>query len=210
MEQHYDDVKYFFRHGKSKDSYARHFLKHFKKKPSNEDIRKISTHRVLHRVSPFSFCKKAQSYDCSLCMMEKHFLVKRRLDKEKPMNDNSEIYGTCRHRPKFHRFHDTDERGKREKDSKRINKTVSSPSKRRRTILVVEPNLQYGRLITKRKEGRSKLSKTAKRLRQRDSWQIGALQPIAENGVQSNLDYPDLDFPDFSIIRNFSPVPFFS
>ena len=28
--------------------------------------------------------------------------------------------------------------------------------------------------------------------------------------VQSNLDYPDLDYPDFSIIRTFSLVPFFS
>ena len=27
--------------------------------------------------------------------------------------------------------------------------------------------------------------------------------------VQSNLDYPDLDYPDFSIIRTFSLVPFF-
>ena len=30
------------------------------------------------------------------------------------------------------------------------------------------------------------------------------------NVVQSNLDYPDLDYPDFSIIRTFSLVPFFS
>ena len=28
--------------------------------------------------------------------------------------------------------------------------------------------------------------------------------------LQSNLDYPDLDYPDFSIIRTFSQVPFFS
>ena len=27
--------------------------------------------------------------------------------------------------------------------------------------------------------------------------------------IQSNLDYPDLDYPDFSIIRTFSLVPFF-
>ena len=28
--------------------------------------------------------------------------------------------------------------------------------------------------------------------------------------IQSNLDYPDIDYPDFSIIRTFSLVPFFS
>ena len=28
--------------------------------------------------------------------------------------------------------------------------------------------------------------------------------------VQSNLDYPDIDYPDFLIIRTFSLVPFFS
>ena len=27
--------------------------------------------------------------------------------------------------------------------------------------------------------------------------------------VQSNLNYPDIDYPDFSIIRTFSLVPFF-
>ena len=28
--------------------------------------------------------------------------------------------------------------------------------------------------------------------------------------LQSNLDYPGIDYPDFSIIRTFSLVPFFS
>ena len=28
--------------------------------------------------------------------------------------------------------------------------------------------------------------------------------------VQSNLDYPDLDYPDFSIIQTFPLAPFFS
>ena len=35
------------------------------------------------------------------------------------------------------------------------------------------------------------------------------LNSITIFGVQSNLDYPDLDYPDFSIIRTFSLVPFF-
>ena len=37
---------------------------------------------------------------------------------------------------------------------------------------------------------------------------VGTRRHIFE--VQSNLDYPDLDYPDFSIIRTFSVVPFFS
>ena len=31
-----------------------------------------------------------------------------------------------------------------------------------------------------------------------------------DDQIQSNLDYPDVDYPDFSIIRTFSLVPFFS
>ena len=33
--------------------------------------------------------------------------------------------------------------------------------------------------------------------------------PLIISLLQSNLDYPDLDYPDFSIIRTFSLVPFF-
>ena len=36
-----------------------------------------------------------------------------------------------------------------------------------------------------------------------------AVQGSNRNRVQSNLDYPDLDYPDFSIIRTFSLVSFF-
>ena len=34
--------------------------------------------------------------------------------------------------------------------------------------------------------------------------------PTVKCEVQSNLGYPDIDYPDFSIIRTFSLVPFFS
>ena len=33
---------------------------------------------------------------------------------------------------------------------------------------------------------------------------------INRNRIQSNLDYPDLEYPDFSIIRTFSLVPIWS
>ena len=37
-----------------------------------------------------------------------------------------------------------------------------------------------------------------------------ALQRMLICSVQSNLDYPDLDYPDYLIIRTFSQVPIFS
>ena len=54
--------------------------------------------------------------ECKLCMAEKCELVSRLHKGKRVMNANSEIYGPCRHKARFHRFHQsTDERGEREK-----------------------------------------------------------------------------------------------
>ena len=102
-----------------------------------------------------------------------------RLEKDRPMNDNSEIYVTCRHLPKFHRFHDTDMHGKCEKGRKRYILTVSSPTKRQKTILVIDPDKLYGQLITKRKIQRGKLSKAAKHCKRQQRTKV--LPVIDEN-----------------------------
>ena len=43
------------------------------------------------------------------------------------------------------------------------------------------------------------------------TWEMNSSEPslIVFLPIQSNLDYPDLDYPDFSIIRTFSLVSFF-
>ena len=62
--------------------------------------------------------KNIRSYSCRLCMAEKSWIVKSRT-RCSLINSDSEIYGPCRHKSKFHRFlatcDCTDEHGECEK-----------------------------------------------------------------------------------------------
>ena len=85
--------------------------------------------KVLKEICPFSFMKNVRTHECRLCLAEKSAIVEARLKGKNLINDNSEIYGPCRHISKFHRFPSTEERGKaREKD--KIHKNVTVRNKR--------------------------------------------------------------------------------
>ena len=119
MTQHFDDVKKYFRRETHTDTFAKHMIQHFTRKPTNEKIRNLCKFQVINSINPFSFTKKARSHDCRLCLAEKSKLVWKRLNKVPLMNANSEIYGPCRHNPRFHRFPKkrTDELGESEKEN---------------------------------------------------------------------------------------------
>ena len=147
MEGHFDDVKHFFRKGETKDTFAKHFVRHFSKKPSNAEVRKLCSFKILQNVNPFSFCKSAKTYGCRLCLAEKSSIVNCRLNKEALLNENSEIYGACKHCPKFHRFRSTDERRKREKGEN----SDGTKKREKRKYSFKLTNRQCGALITKLK-----------------------------------------------------------
>ena len=54
-----------------------------------------------------NICMKSfQTVGCTLCMKERiHILKQLQKDPESVINSRHEVYGACRHRTKFHRFH---------------------------------------------------------------------------------------------------------
>ena len=65
--------------------------------------------KVIWRGNPISCVKSYGKLNCQLCMNERIAILNnirkgKRLNQNLSINSNSEIYGACRHRPKFHRF----------------------------------------------------------------------------------------------------------
>ena len=116
MKQHYDDVGKFFRKGTQTDTFAKHFVRHFRSVPTANDVRQKCEMKILQQINPFGFVKRVRSHSCQLCNVERYWLIKARMKGDKLMNANSEIYGACRHQSSFHRFQlSTDERRRWEK-----------------------------------------------------------------------------------------------
>ena len=78
MEQHFDDVRLWFRKGVRTDTFASHFSRSFNEKPTAGQIRSLCDFKILQSVSVFSFMKNIRSYSCRLYMEEKRWLVKQK------------------------------------------------------------------------------------------------------------------------------------
>ena len=64
---------------------------------------------ILWQGKPISNMKTFGKLNCTLCMRERMELLKaKNLDKMRKnkylINSSTEVYGACRHKPKFHRF----------------------------------------------------------------------------------------------------------
>ena len=90
---------------------------HFEDKDKNKkekniaikDIREMVKVSILWGGQPISCNKSFGKLNCYLCMHERINILKsiRKDEKTKVrrcINNNSEIYGSCRHKPKFHRY----------------------------------------------------------------------------------------------------------
>jgi hypothetical protein len=110
MDGHYVDVQKLVTKGIHSDSFARHFAKHFETKPSPRQLRESIDFDILWAANPISVVRSFGKPSCSLCMVEriKNF-DQSRVANSKLINSCSEIYGACRHKPRFHRFPSTDE-----------------------------------------------------------------------------------------------------
>ena len=107
MSGHFNDVQRLCSKGIRSDSYARHFATHFKKdsKPKPYQLREMQTFEILWQGNPISISKTFGTRGCQLCIREKIAIIKTGRDHpEKLINSCSEIYGACRHKPKFHRY----------------------------------------------------------------------------------------------------------
>jgi len=93
--------------GKKSDSFASHYASHFPqgKTVTPGEIREIMNFKVLWQGNPISCTKTFGKLNCSLCMRERiEILRAQQQDEFKIINHNNEIFGTCRHNPKFHSF----------------------------------------------------------------------------------------------------------
>jgi hypothetical protein len=107
MQQHFNDVKKLHQHGLKSDSYAKHFANQL----SNFDNltpalqRNSITCKVLWQGNPINVVKTFGTPNCALCNKERLEILKQsRKNPESLINSCNEIYGACRHNPKFHRY----------------------------------------------------------------------------------------------------------
>ena len=107
MSGHFNDVQKLLAKGIRSDSYAKHFATHFEKgsKPKPKELRAIQKFEIIWQGKPISASKTFGTRGCILCTREKIAIIKAgRKEPEKLINSCSEIYGACRHKPKFHRY----------------------------------------------------------------------------------------------------------
>ena len=145
MKGHYSDVRLWFRKGKHTDTFAKHFVRHFNSQPTAGQIREKCEFKIIRTINPFSFMRGIRTFECRLCMEEKIEIVEAKQNNPRNlMNDNSDIYGPCRHRTKFHRFQRTDELCESEKNSNGTRKNL------RRNLICLQENTKKKKRKRKR------------------------------------------------------------
>ena len=113
MQQHYEDVKKLYKTGIKSDSFASHFASLLPKGLKNVTspiIRNLLSvkYEVLWEGKPLSTNKTYGTTYCTLCAKERIAIIRHKSEKENQViNTNNEIYGACRHKPKFHRYSTT-------------------------------------------------------------------------------------------------------
>ena len=109
INQHLGEVCKLVNTGKTSDSFAKHFALHHTSQRTTKltigEARKKVSVSILWQGNPISCNKSFGKLNCSLCMKERILILK--YSRENPnlvINSNSEFYGACRHKPKFHRY----------------------------------------------------------------------------------------------------------
>ena len=113
MNQHFADAKDLVNNDKFSDSFAKHFASHFKEEDNNDitrgDVRSITKVEVIWQGNPISCMKTFKNLNCSLCTRERLEIYNAIKEDKKNgtnllINSLNELYGGCRHNPKFHRY----------------------------------------------------------------------------------------------------------
>jgi hypothetical protein len=134
--------------GVHSDSYARHFANIWPRgatPPTPGMQRDLIKCNVLWKGNPISVVKSFGKSTCGLCNREWMAIVKiSRKTPELLINSCSEIHGACRHKPRFHRYHEqkpsADERNKREK----VVLNAKNPKRRRIVSIDTDGNESVG------------------------------------------------------------------
>ena len=127
---HFADVQKKVVLGEKSDSFANHFARHFSKKPSPSELWEMIDFSIIWQGNAIQLSKMFGKSLCKFCMMERLTILDRcRNDQSKMINKCSEIFGSCRHKPCFHRFtRSTDDAEKVEKKFLQIETKLSKKS----------------------------------------------------------------------------------
>ncbi len=117
ITQHFTDTKNLLYNEQSSDSWAKHFANIFqncKDKTGEERLnntmqRNMIDIEILWQGNPISCVKSFRTSNCKLCTKERIAIYKH--SKTHPdllINSCNELYGACRHKPKFHRYTTTE------------------------------------------------------------------------------------------------------
>jgi hypothetical protein len=107
MQQHFNDVKRLHGQGIKSDSYAKHFAEQLSNfEEINPTLQRNSINcSILWQGNPINVVKTFGTPNCALCNKERIEILKQsKRDPKSLINSCNEIYGACRHHPKFHRY----------------------------------------------------------------------------------------------------------
>jgi hypothetical protein len=107
MQQHFNDVKKLHSQSIKSDSYAKHFAEQLSNFEDISPTLQRSNIRcsILWQGNPINVVKTFGTSNCALCNKERIEILKQsKKDPKSLINSCNEIYGACRHHPKFHRY----------------------------------------------------------------------------------------------------------
>ena len=106
-QQHIGDVKRLVRDDVASDSFAAHFAQLVPKNTPRPEIKNFIKVKVdiIWKGNALATAKTFGTRSCKLCAQERLAILKLlHKDPGRAINSNNEIYGACRHKPKFHRL----------------------------------------------------------------------------------------------------------
>jgi hypothetical protein len=110
IQEHVAEVQKKVTKGESSDSFANHFCQFIPKVNDDQKVR-VQDHldyqvKILWKGNAISCVKSFGKKSCRLCMKERIEIIKAIYkNKNQVINSCNEIYGSCRHNPHFHRYH---------------------------------------------------------------------------------------------------------
>ena len=116
MSEHFLAVNNLAINGKASDTFAAHFAEHYPNGCPAQFLRENIDFEVLQQCNPISCVRSFKTLSCQLCAKERLAILRASMNSSVQLiNKSSEIYGACRHNPRFHRFPSTDDPNKGEK-----------------------------------------------------------------------------------------------
>ena len=159
MSGHCGNIQQILKTGKESSTLAKHFSQrsHWPNLPPNVaptpyQIRQKLNFEILYQGNPMTVVRHFGTVNCRICMREKLEILRHSFDPDVNLiNSRSEIHGSCRHQPRFHRFSADDsveDEKVRQRKSKSTRNRQKSGSRYDLTHVYHEPVTDSGYTLT--------------------------------------------------------------